>query len=668
MYLKNIVYKNVGVLSEIKINPSFMADNLPKPIIIVGENGSGKSTFLSNIVDSFYEIAGIYFSNVHVSNDSNGYRYYKIISPSQIKIGQKYMYSFISYNEEIEYIFKSGNLSFEEFKSENNSHCLTPWNDKDINYKNTSANKEKSKKIFNENVICFFGPNRYEKPNWMMRDYYRNNDYQHPSLDVKYDGSLNNPISVENVMDINMQWLLDIIVDTRVDVKYKGNSWHILHYPNGNINNYVPLGIARENIERIMSQILKRNVYFDLNLRNNGLSRFNIKDIATEEIIVPSLDSLSTGEIALFNMFSTIIKYADKLEINNSVHINDIKGIVLIDEIELHLHSSMQREVLPKLLKLFPKVQFIITTHSPLFLLGMREQFGDEGFDIFELPVGNKINAESFSEFQNAFDYMMKTHRYQNEILEAISIANNQKTLIITEGSTDWRHIKAAYNDLSTKSEYEHLFSEMEFEFYEYDPKGEKYKDSAIQLEMGGSTLCTLCENISKLRQNHKIIFIADCDDSNTNRKLKCDTGGYKNWGNNVFSILLPLPENRQDTPLISIEHYYSDYEIKTEVDINGISRRLYMGNEFDERGINVEDSIFCERKDKCGKDKICIIEGSSGEKVTKISDPETNIALSKMEFAKRILNKEEPFNSFNFCSFVKLFKVIKEIIDLPLE
>ena len=60
MYLKNIVYKNVGVLSEIKINPSFMADNLPKPIIIVGENGSGKSTFLSNIVDSFYEIAGTF--------------------------------------------------------------------------------------------------------------------------------------------------------------------------------------------------------------------------------------------------------------------------------------------------------------------------------------------------------------------------------------------------------------------------------------------------------------------------------------------------------------------------------------------------------------------------------------------------------------------------------
>ncbi|NOS87453.1 MAG: AAA family ATPase [Methylococcaceae bacterium] len=40
-------------------------------------------------------------------------------------------------------------------------------------------------------------------------------------------------------------------------------------------------------------------------------------------------------------------------------------GIVLIDEIELHLHPQWQREVLPALQKTFPNIQFIITTHSP---------------------------------------------------------------------------------------------------------------------------------------------------------------------------------------------------------------------------------------------------------------------------------------------------------------
>jgi len=46
----------------------------------------------------------------------------------------------------------------------------------------------------------------------------------------------------------------------------------------------------------------------------------------------------------------------------------DIQGIVLIDEIDLHLHPSLQRSLVPQLRKLMPKVQWIVTTHSPLVL------------------------------------------------------------------------------------------------------------------------------------------------------------------------------------------------------------------------------------------------------------------------------------------------------------
>lgn len=46
----------------------------------------------------------------------------------------------------------------------------------------------------------------------------------------------------------------------------------------------------------------------------------------------------------------------------------DIYGIVLIDEIDLHLHPSLQRSLIPRLRKAFPRVQWIVTTHSPLVL------------------------------------------------------------------------------------------------------------------------------------------------------------------------------------------------------------------------------------------------------------------------------------------------------------
>lgn len=49
---------------------------------------------------------------------------------------------------------------------------------------------------------------------------------------------------------------------------------------------------------------------------------------------------------------------------------NNLKGIVIIDEFELHLHPKMQRFLVEKLTELFPKVQFIVSTHSPIPLLG----------------------------------------------------------------------------------------------------------------------------------------------------------------------------------------------------------------------------------------------------------------------------------------------------------
>ena len=126
------------------------------------------------------------------------------------------------------------------------------------------------------------------------------------------------------------------------------------------------------------------------------------------------------------------------------------------------------------------------------------------------------------------------------------------------------------------------------------------------------------------------------------------------------------MPEFRERTPEISIEHLYKDEEIKTEYEIGGIKRRLYIGNEFDERGLSLDLEIVCENKKKCGKNSIAVIEGSSGEKITKFSDKESkvNLALPKSKFASLILSKQAPFDGFNFENFIPIFKTIKEIIN----
>lgn len=54
----------------------------------------------------------------------------------------------------------------------------------------------------------------------------------------------------------------------------------------------------------------------------------------------------------------------------NTYDISDYSGIVLIDEIDLHLHPKLQRDIIVQLSETFPNIQFIVTTHSPIPMLG----------------------------------------------------------------------------------------------------------------------------------------------------------------------------------------------------------------------------------------------------------------------------------------------------------
>ena len=54
--------------------------------------------------------------------------------------------------------------------------------------------------------------------------------------------------------------------------------------------------------------------------------------------------------------------------------LEDIPGIVLVDEIDLHLHPAWQRDVVPTLARVFPKLQFVLTSHSPLVASTVKRQ------------------------------------------------------------------------------------------------------------------------------------------------------------------------------------------------------------------------------------------------------------------------------------------------------
>ncbi len=657
-------YRNIGPISGIDIQASFNSDGSPKPLLLVGENGSGKSTVISNVVDSFYLLAQKSFSNAMIKNE-DGYSFFKVLSNIQIKSGENFLLSRIVFDNNIEYFFKSGICSLDKFKSESGfTGRIKNWQDNENRKEVIGGSDDVITKLFSEQIFCYFGPERYEKPNWLGKSYYEALD-SHLSIEPKLKGKLVNDICPHDMGKGTLKWLLDVIVDSRVDIEFKNNSVHPAHF-NNNVAVLYAMTVARTNVEKIMSEILNEDVYFGLNLRQKGIARFNVKRKKDDSIVAPSIDSLSTGQLALFNIFSTIIRYADNNDITKSFTLNSIKGIVVVDEIELHLHSIHQKEVLPRLMKLFPNVQFIISSHSPLFLLGVNEIYKENGFDIYQLPEGHKIGPELFSEFTRAYQYFLDTKKHHEQIREAIDHFNTKEPLVITEGASDWKHLLAAFNNLSKKDEYKDIFEGLSIEFFKYEPKNNSKPSDLIKLDMGNTALVTMCEDYSKINQTRKMIFIADCDDKATNDIFMEQGKLFKSWGNNVFSFTLPVPDTRKDTPEICIEHLYKDTEIKTEHEENGISRRLYMGNEFNNKGISKELEKFCDNRKLCGRGKISIIEGSSREKVTDLFDDEKNVnyALSKMKFSEYVLNSEPGFDNFDFSNFVEIFRIIKKIVS----
>lgn len=137
--------------------------------------------------------------------------------------------------------------------------------------------------------------------------------------------------------------------------------------------------IENENKNDVKDPILesvRQAIYaFQPQFSNLKIQRKLQRMVVDKEGETLSITQLSDGEkilLALVGDLARRLALANPLKKNP----NEGEGIVLVDEIDLHLHPSLQRDVMKRLPKTFPNVQFILTTHSPQ-ILG-----SSDGFDI----------------------------------------------------------------------------------------------------------------------------------------------------------------------------------------------------------------------------------------------------------------------------------------------
>jgi len=85
-------------------------------------------------------------------------------------------------------------------------------------------------------------------------------------------------------------------------------------------------------------------------------------------------------------------------------------AIVLIDEIETHLHVELQKRALPFLTQLFPNVQFIVTTHSPFVITSLSNAV------VYDLEKREQLDNPSFYSYESVVESFLDTDMYSEEM------------------------------------------------------------------------------------------------------------------------------------------------------------------------------------------------------------------------------------------------------------
>lgn len=129
-------------------------------------------------------------------------------------------------------------------------------------------------------------------------------------------------------------------------------------------------GIERENWYKVMS-----------NLQLIAPRESEFKFVKIERDLEPVfqlngsqcyLEELSSGFKSILSIVFTIVDWVEGINEGNSAMIDEAIGTVLIDEIDAHLHPSWQMTILESMRKLFPKIQFVVTTHSPNVIMSAK--------------------------------------------------------------------------------------------------------------------------------------------------------------------------------------------------------------------------------------------------------------------------------------------------------
>ena len=214
------------------------------------------------------------------------------------------------------------------------------------------------------------------------------------------------------------------------------------------------------------------------------------------------------------------------------------------------------------------------------------------------------------------------------------------QALVWTEGKTDWQHLKRAFDALKM---------------------GPRIGFHENEADFGDDQLLKHCQVLSQVTQPLPTIFVFDRDNDQLVNKIEDSSHGYKAWGNNVYSFAIPVPAHRTGEPRVCLELYYTDEQLRTP---DEAGRRIFLSTEFNATSGRViaDPKLSIGNKGRLPSGKTGPVRVVDSEVY---NDENHNVALSKADFARCVVEGRNAFAHFTFDAFKPILDTIDRIVTL---
>lgn len=433
-FIDKIIFHNRAPFAHLEMN--FKDNDI---IVLNAVNGGGKTTVLSHIVDAFYEMARNYYPREFEGRQRSFYR----VSSSVYNLNsEEASFVYIRFNldaEQIDYIDIRGNTTKEHYDEVISIENKIPFSafsggleqQNNIKYFSSNLDKQKAKRVFEHNIATYFPSYRFEYPGYL------NNVYKSPlkfDCDSKIDGYLPNPIEVITDLPNLANWLMDVVLDWQL---YKQTQSVKVGESNAIIDVTPENTIIINTLNSIVNQTL-------FNRKQNGTLRLGIGKRSDPgvrisvmrnygnnqtELYYPSIFNISAGEACIITLFGEVLHQVDVLG-----KYSNISGIVIIDEVDKHLHIRLQKEILPRLFDLFPNIQFILSSHSPFVSMGLANHLPLRS-KIIDLSSGEgiEISPRENPLYEEVYQMMLSENEQYKKMYESLKSSHKEYKLLVED-------------------------------------------------------------------------------------------------------------------------------------------------------------------------------------------------------------------------------------------